>query len=98
MKQKHPTQSIKEQATLESALGQTDKRPEKVSKELDDPEDAKCYACGQDLSDEKVDEIQNKLQTEYGETTYLMEINEKAEKVKTKLAEIGELSDKSTHS
>ena len=93
--EKHQRNLIKEQATLESALGQTDKRLEKVSKELDDLEDAKCYACGQDLPDEKVDEIQNKLQTEYGETTtYLMEINEKAEKVKTKLAEIGELSDK----
>ena len=93
--EKHQRNLIKEQATLESALGQTDKRLEKVSKELDDLEDAKCYACGQDLSDEKVDEIQNKLQTEYGETTtYLMEINEKAEKVKTKLANIGELSDK----
>tara|TARA_Y100001954_G_scaffold237396_1_gene300925 strand:+ start:2986 stop:4761 length:1776 start_codon:yes stop_codon:yes gene_type:complete len=93
--EKHQRNLIKEQATLESALGQTDKRLEKVSKELDDLEDAKCYACGQDLPDEKVDEIQNKLQTEYGETTtYLMEINEKAEKVKTKLANIGELSDK----
>ena len=93
--EKHQRNLIKEQATLESALGQTDKRLEKVSKELDDLEDAKCYTCGQDLPDEKVDEIQNKLQTEYGETTtYLMEINEKAEKVKTKLAEIGELSDK----
>ncbi len=93
--EKHQRNLIKEQATLESALGQTDKRLEKVSKELDDLEDAKCYACGQDLPAEKVDEIQNKLQTEYGETTtYLMEINEKAEKVKTKLAEIGELSDK----
>ena len=47
------------------------------------------------MPDEKVEEIQNKLQTEYGETTtYLMEINEKAEKVKAKLEEIDEITDK----
>ena len=52
--EKHQRNLIKEQATLESALSQTDKRLAKVSKELDDLEDAKCYACGQDLPDEKV--------------------------------------------
>ena len=92
---KHKRNLEKERATLESALQQTDRQVTKVTNELESLDDAKCHACGQDLHEEKKEEIKSKLQSEYGETmTYLMEINTKFEKVQEKLSEIGELDSK----
>jgi len=81
----------KEKATLESALSQTDKQVAKASGELEHIDEAKCHACGQDLPEEKIDEIQKKLEEEYADTmSYLMEIDAKFQKVQAKLAELGE--------
>src|SRR6056300_1313424 len=92
---KHKRNLEKERATLESALSQTDRQVTKIGKELNDLNDAKCHACGQELHEEKKQEINNKLQEEYGETmTYLMEINTKFEKVANKLSELGDLDSK----
>jgi len=92
---KHKRNLEKERATLESALSQTDKQVAKYTKDLENLVDAKCHSCGQDLHEEKKLEIELKLQEEYGETmTYLMEINEKFEKVQTKLEELGDLTSK----
>ena len=92
---KHKRNLEKERATLESALQQTDRQVTKVTNELESLDDAKCHACGQDLHEEKKEEIKSKLQSEYGETmTYLMEINTKFEKVQEKLSAIGELDSK----
>ena len=92
---KHKRNLEKERATLESALQQTDRQVTKVTNELESLDDAKCHACGQDLHEEKKEEIKSKLQSEYGETmTYLMEINTKFEKVQEKLSEIGERDSK----
>jgi DNA repair exonuclease SbcCD ATPase subunit len=81
----------KEKATLESALSQTDKQVAKASGELEHIDEAKCHACGQDLPEEKIDEIQKKLEEEYADTmSYLMEIDTKFQKVQAKLADLGE--------
>ena len=87
----------KEKATLESALTQTDRQISKTSSELDHLGEAKCHACGQELHEEKKQEIQKKLEEEYADTmSYLMEIDEKFQKVQTKLAELGEEGSKPT--
>ena len=81
----------KEKATLESALTQTDRQVAKTSKELEHLDEATCHACGQDLPEEKIDEIQKKLEEEYADTmSYLMEIDTKFQKVQAKLSELGE--------
>ena len=85
----------KEKATLESALAQTDRQVAKISGELEHLDEAKCHACGQDLPEEKIDDIQKKLEEEYADTmSYLMEIDTKFQKVQTKLSELGEESAK----
>lgn len=86
---------IKERATIERALEQADKNMKKSGKELDDLEHAKCYACGQDLHDEKLEELKDKLQTDYGDAhTYLIEIAEKFEKVVKKIEDLGDVESK----
>ena len=88
----HLTNLTKERATVERALEQADKNVHKLGKELDDLESAKCYACGQDLHDDKLEEMKDKMQKDYGDAhTYMIEIAEKYDKVKTKIDEIGDL-------
>ena len=87
----------KEKATLESALTQTDRQIAKTSNELEHLNEAKCHACGQDLHEEKKQEIQKKLEEEYADTmSYLMEIDSKFQKVQTKLSDLGEEGSKPT--
>ena len=86
------TNLTKERATVERALEQADKNVHKLGKELDDLESAKCYACGQELHDDKLEEMKDKMQKDYGDAhTYMIEIAEKYDKVKTKIDEIGDL-------
>ena len=88
----HLTNLTKERATVERALEQADKNVHKLGKELDDLESAKCYACGQELHDDKLEEMKDKMQKDYGDAhTYMIEIAEKYDKVKTKIYEIGDL-------
>ena len=88
----HLTNLTKERATVERALEQADKNVHKLGKELDDLESAKCYACGQELHDDKLEEMKDKMQKDYGDAhTYMIEIAEKYDKVKTKIDEIGDL-------
>lgn len=85
----------KEKATVERALEQADKTVQKLGKELDDLESAKCYACGQDLHDEKLEEMKDTMQRDYGDAhTYMIEIADKFEKVCLKIDEIGDLDSK----
>ena len=87
----HLTNLTKERATVERALEQADKNVHKLGKELDDLESAKCYACGQELHDDKLEEMKDKMQKDYGDAhTYMIEIAEKYDKVKTKIDEIGD--------
>jgi len=86
---------LKERATIERALEQADKNVHKLGKELDDLEHAKCYACGQDLHDDKLEELRNKMQRDYGDAhTYMIEIADKFEKVNLKISDIGEIDAK----
>ena len=88
----HLTNLTKERATVERALEQADKNVHKLGKELDDLESAQCYACGQELHDDKLEEMKDKMQKDYGDAhTYMIEIAEKYDKVKTKIDEIGDL-------
>jgi len=89
------TNLIKERSTIERALEQADKNMKKSGKELDDLEHAKCYACGQDLHDEKLEELKDKLQSDYGDAhTYLIEIAGKFDKVLKKIEELGDIESK----
>ena len=58
----------KDRSSLEMTLLQADKTVNKVGNDLDKLHDkATCYACGQELHDDKFCEIQRKLEEEYGE-------------------------------
>lgn len=58
----------KDRSSLEMTLLQSDKTVNKVGQDLDKLHDkATCYACGQELHNEKFCEIQHKLEEEYGE-------------------------------
>ena len=62
----------KELATVERALEQADKNVQKIGTDLDNLEHAKCYACGQELHDEKLKEMRNSIQADYGDAhTYI---------------------------
>jgi DNA repair exonuclease SbcCD ATPase subunit len=92
---KHLNNLTKEKSTVERALEQADNNVNKLGKDLDDLESAKCYACGQDLHDEKLEEMKSKLQKDYGDAhVYQMSMAEKLEKVDTKISELGELDAK----
>jgi DNA repair exonuclease SbcCD ATPase subunit len=89
---KHHTNLTKEIATVERALEQADKNVQKVGADLDDLEHANCYACGQELHNDKLEEMKDKLQKDYGDAhTYMIEISNKYDKVKAKLEDIGTL-------
>tara|TARA_B100000886_G_scaffold142587_1_gene96807 strand:- start:1334 stop:3106 length:1773 start_codon:yes stop_codon:yes gene_type:complete len=85
----------KERATVERALEQADNNVNKLGKDLDDLETAKCYACGQDLHDEKLTEMKDKLQKDYGDAhVYQTSMAEKMQKVEKLIEDIGELDSK----
>ena len=92
---KHLANLTKERATVERALEQADNNVNKLGKDLDDLETAKCYACGQDLHDDKLEEMKDKLQKEYGDAhVYQTTMAEKMAKVEEKLSELGDLDAK----
>ena len=92
---KHLNNLKKEKSTVERALEQADNNVNKLGKDLDDLETAKCYACGQELHDDKLEEMKDKLQKDYGDAhVYQTSMAEKLEKVDTKILEIGELDSK----
>ncbi len=92
---KHLANLTKERATVERALEQADNNVNKLGKDLDDLETAKCYACGQDLHDDKLEEMKDKLQKDYGDAhVYQTTMAEKMAKVEEKLSELGDLDAK----
>ena len=66
----------KDKSSLEMTLLQSDKTVNKVGQDLDKLYDkATCYACGQELHNDKFCEIQRKLEEEYGDAVnYSMSI------------------------
>jgi len=92
---KHLTNLTKEKATVERALEQADNNVNKLGKDLDDLETAKCYACGQELHDDKLEEMKDKLQKDYGDAhVYQTSMAEKLEKVEKLITEVGDLEAK----
>jgi DNA repair exonuclease SbcCD ATPase subunit len=85
----------KEKSTLETAHSRAIKSVEKVQKEIDGLDEAICYACGQDLHEDKKEEILKEKQQELSDAqTYETEINTKLEKVLASLSEIGDINGK----
>ena len=92
---KHLTNLRKERATVERALEQADNNVNKLGNQLDELETAKCYACGQDLHDDKLEEMKDKLQKDYGDAhVYQTSMAEKMQKVEKLIEDIGELDSK----
>jgi DNA repair exonuclease SbcCD ATPase subunit len=92
---KHLNNLIKEKSTVERALEQADNNVNKLGKDLDDLETAKCYACGQELHDDKLEEMKDKLQKDYGDAhIYQTSMAEKLEKIQVKITEVGDLDSK----
>ena len=77
----------------ESTIAQSDKIAKKLDKDLDDlHEEAKCYACGQDLPKQKIEEMLKSLQAEYGDAnSYVIDLSVKLSKVQTNITSIGNI-------
>ena len=87
----------KEKATLESAMLRADKSVEKVQKDIEELDDAVCYACGQELHEDKKTEISDRKSKELADArAYAQEVNAKCSDVILSLSEIGDLSIKPT--
>ena len=86
----------KDRASLESTLEQADKTAKKLHKDLEKlNEKATCYACGQDLPQDKIEEMQKKLEMEYGESnSYVMELSEQLEQTTKDIEAVGDLDQK----
>ena len=92
---KHLNNLKKEKSTVERALEQADNNVNKLGKDLDDLESAKCYACGQELHDDKLEEMKDKLQKDYGDAhVYQTSMAEKLQKVEKLIEEVGDLDSK----
>ena len=85
----------KEKSTLEAALLQADKRVKKVEKDVLELDDAKCYACGQELHEDKKQQILAEKAKELEDAiAYQAEVNVKLSEVLKGLNDIGELNGK----
>ena len=75
---------------------QADKTAQKLDKDLSKlHHKALCYACGQDLPKEKIEEMQRKLEEEYGEAnSYVMDLQEQIDQTDKELQELGDLTEK----
>ena len=83
----------KDRASLESTIEQADKTAKKLHKDLEKlNHKATCYACGQDLPQDKIEEMQKKLEMEYGESnSYVMELSEQLEQTTKDIEAVGDL-------
>ncbi|SVB68163.1 uncharacterized protein METZ01_LOCUS221017, partial [marine metagenome] len=85
----------KELSTLEPALQRANKSVDKVSKDIAGLDNAICYACGQELHDDKKEEILSKKTKELDDAKlYAQEINVKLSTVVLDLEEIGDINKK----
>lgn len=85
----------KEKSTLESAISQADRAVDKIQKALNELDTALCYACGQDLHEDKKQEILSKKNKELIDATaYQLEVANKLLNVIKKLDEIGDINGK----
>jgi DNA repair exonuclease SbcCD ATPase subunit len=85
----------KEQSTLELARSRAFASVEKIAKAVEELDNATCYACGQELHEEKKQQILNEKEQELIDSNnYLSEIDKKLEKISQRLSELGDLSAK----
>lgn len=83
----------KDRAGLESTIEQADKTAKKLHEDLEKlNHKATCYACGQDLPQDKIEEMQKKLEMEYGESnSYVMELAEQLAQTVKDIEAVGNL-------
>ena len=88
----------KDRSNLEATIVQADKTAKKLDKDLEKlHEKATCYACGQDLPKEKIEEMQRKLEEEYGEAnSYVMDLQETLDQTEEKIKNLGDMAQKPT--
>jgi DNA repair exonuclease SbcCD ATPase subunit len=85
----------KEKSTLDSALLQAEKTVKKVEKDIEDLEEAVCYACNQPLHADKKQEILAKKSKELRDAdTYYQEVSTKLSDTVMALAQIGNINGK----
>jgi DNA repair exonuclease SbcCD ATPase subunit len=85
----------KERVALESAHQRAQKTVDKIEKDIQDLEDAVCYACDQPLHDDKKQEILAKKTEELDESAkYLQEIAKTLDKTQESITKIGDLESK----
>tara|TARA_B100001287_G_scaffold138519_1_gene116643 strand:+ start:13151 stop:14926 length:1776 start_codon:yes stop_codon:yes gene_type:complete len=83
----------KETSTLESALMRANKSVEKVTKDIEELDNAVCYACGQELQEDKIKEIENTKAKELEDAVaYQKEISDKLKIANDQLTEIGDIN------
>ena len=83
----------KERATLESALSRADKTVDKVKKDIEELDNAVCYACNQPLHADKKQEMVDKKAKELEDAvTYQTEIIRKLADVEQGLEQIGDIN------
>ena len=92
------TQLRKDSSNLESTIDQADKTAKKLHKDLENlNHKAKCYACNQDLPKDKIEELQKKLEEEYGEVnSYVMDLANQLASTLNDITLLGELGHQPT--
>ena len=87
----------KEKGTLESALLRATKSVEKAEKDIANLDDAKCYACGQELHEDKKHEIVSKKTKELNDAmAYQTEVADKLNDIIKGLDDIGDINGRPT--
>ena len=88
----------KDKSNLEATIVQADKTAKKLDKDLEKLHDeATCYACGQELPKEKIEEMQRKIEEEFGDAnSYVMDLQDKIDKTDAKINKIGDLDQRPT--
>jgi DNA repair exonuclease SbcCD ATPase subunit len=85
----------KERASLETSLTRAEKDVTKAEKNLSALNEDLCYACGQDLHEDKKEEILARKDKEFADaTTYYKEVDSKLIGVGKAITEIGDLDGK----
>ena len=88
----------KDKSNLEATIVQADKTAQKLDKDLEKlHHEATCYACGQELPKEKIEEMQRKIEEEFGDAnSYVMDLQDNIDKTDAKINKIGDLEQRPT--
>ena len=88
----------KDKSNLEATIVQADKTAQKLDKDLEKlHHEATCYACGQELPKEKIEEMQRKIEEEFGDAnSYVMDLQDNIDKTDEKINKIGDLEQRPT--